>query len=111
MSIPSKGPFTIATGETDCHELYNSKGIRIAICDSEEDAKFLLTALGNAIPDPYQGPPNMTDCEIWSDELIEILDEGFINENVENNDATPSQMRDAKKKLRSALIWFYQTHL
>ena len=57
--------------------------------------------------DPYTD----TDCEMWSDDIIEVLSLPFQNKNLDENDATPSQMRDAKKKLRRALIWFYQTHL
>jgi hypothetical protein len=113
MSFTSKA-FYITTGETDCYELYSDVNKRVAICDNKEDADYLLQLLNKTkdkIPDPYIEGKLMTDCDIWSEDLIEVLSLQFRNENMANNDATPSQMRDAKKKLRQALIWFYQTHL
>ena len=63
------------------------------------------------IPDPYEGPPNMTDCDIWSDDVVKILINPFMYKNKADNEVTEKEILQSERDLLSALIYFYQTHL
>jgi hypothetical protein len=116
MSTPSKA-FYINTGETDCWEVYSDVNKRIAICDKREDASHILKMLNqeirnnNKIPDPYAGPPDMTDCELWSVDITQILKRLFKNQSLQEGDFEAQDLKDATESLQQALVWFYQTHL
>jgi hypothetical protein len=109
--------FYINTG--DKYEVYKEVNNFIASFDNKEEANTLLQMLNNfedmdnnnIIPNPYEGPPNMTDCEIWSDDIIKLLHLKFNNINYADGTVTRADREEASESLRSALIWYYQTHL
>jgi hypothetical protein len=100
------------TGNTDCYEVFLGS-TRIAICDLKEDADLVLDALDALNTINTLDPNGDTDCDIWSEDVVQLLMKPFKYENAADKEMniTGEQIEQVRNELRSLLIEFYQTHL